>query len=95
MKWLACDDGTPSTAKLWRHIAFAVITYRVAIMEGLTYDIILVYLGAVAGVEIGQKFTPAAKAKVAVQSAIAMQGINDNDQQSEGIRSTSRSTDPR
>lgn len=93
MKWLVCDEGKPSTAKLWRHIAFAVITYRIFWMEGLTYDIIAVYLGAVAGVEIGQKFTPAAKAKVAIQSAIAMQGVEGNDQQSSSIRSGSRSTD--
>lgn len=93
MKFLVCDEGQPSTAKLWRHIAFAVITWRVAVMTDITYDIIVAYLGAVAGVELGQKFTPAARAKVAIQQAIVTQGIEGNDQQSEYPRSTSRSTD--
>lgn len=100
MRFLICgDDCKPSTAKIWRHIAFGIITYKIAMMEILSYDLIAVYLGAVAGVEIGQKFTPAAKARLNMQQYNSQQGYSmqggDNDQQQENIRFTSKGSDTR
>lgn len=77
-------EGMVSTAKIWRHIAFGVITYKVVMMPDLTYDIIAVYLIAIAGVELGQQFTPSAKFKAAQKYDITTTpegGMTTNDKQ--------------
>ena len=56
LSFLVCDrTGAGSTAKIWRHIAFGVITYKVSMMSDITYEMLLAYATVAAGVELGQQ----------------------------------------
>lgn len=57
LSFVVCDkDGRPSTAKIWRHIAFGVITYKVSFMTDITVEMLLAYAAIVGGIELGQKY---------------------------------------
>lgn len=57
LSFIVCErDGNPSTAKIWRHIAFGVITYKVFLLPELSYEMLLAYGAVVGGIELGQRY---------------------------------------
>lgn len=54
--YLDKDTNKPSTAKIWRHIAFGIITWKVWELPEISYEIMLAYFAGVAGIELGQRF---------------------------------------
>ena len=49
-------EGVPSTAKIWRHIAYGIITYKVYQLPEISYEMLLAYAAAVGGIELGQRY---------------------------------------
>ena len=47
--WTSSTTGQTSTSKLWTHVAYAVATYIVVIMQNVTWEILLVYMAVVGG----------------------------------------------